>query len=155
MFGKIKANFERTKHRFRALGERIPHKTLHKKEMKVKGKKWTKSWKRLFFPNGSLCSVYSRPKSNLLKTNKARAHLDGGAPDSFLTENSYILGIEPGITRTELRVLTTELRRLYRFKIEMLILKITQNFFDFVFPWDKVYDMQKVIAKSVFDYYIV
>ena len=53
-----------------------------------------------------------RRESYLLNTNKARAHLYGGAPDSFQTENSYIVGIEPGISRTEVRVLTTELRRL-------------------------------------------
>ena len=62
---------------------------------------------------GSLCLVYSRRESYLLNTNKARAHLHGGAPDCFQTENSYIVGIEHGISRTEVRVLTTELRRLY------------------------------------------
>ena len=61
---------------------------------------------------GSLSLVYSRRESYLLKTNKARAHLYGGAPDSFQTENSYIVGIEPGISRIEVRVLTTELRQL-------------------------------------------
>ena len=50
--------------------------------------------------------------SYLLNTNKVQAHLYGGAPDFFQTENSYIVGIEPGISRTEVRVLTTELRRL-------------------------------------------
>ena len=53
---------------------------------------------------GSLCLVYSIGESFLLNTNKARAHLYGGAPGSFQTENSYILGIEPGIARTEVRV---------------------------------------------------
>ena len=33
-----------------------------------------------------------------------------GAPDSIQTENSNIVGIEPGISRTDVRVLTTELR---------------------------------------------
>ena len=51
--------------------------------------------------------------SYLLNTNKARAHLYGGRPDSFQTENSFIVVIKPGISRTEVRVLTTELRRLY------------------------------------------
>ena len=59
---------------------------------------------------GSLRLVYSRRESYLLITNKARAHLYGGAPDSFQTENLYIVGIESGISRTEVRVLTTELR---------------------------------------------
>ena len=35
---------------------------------------------------GSLCLVYSRRESYLLNTNKARAHLYGGAPVSFQTE---------------------------------------------------------------------
>ena len=61
---------------------------------------------------GSLCLVYSRRESYLQNTNKARAHLYGGAPDSFQTENSYIVGIKTGISRTEVRILTTELRRL-------------------------------------------
>ena len=58
---------------------------------------------------GSLCFVYSRRESYLLNTNnrKARAHSYGGAPDSFRTENSYIVGI----FCTEVQVLTTELRR--------------------------------------------
>ena len=66
----------------------------------------------MFFPKaGSLWLVYSRRESYLLNTNKARAHLYVGAPDSFQTENSYIVGIETGISRTEVRVLTIELRR--------------------------------------------
>ena len=60
---------------------------------------------------GLLCLVCSRRESYLLNTNNARAHLNGGAPDSFQTENLYIVGIEPGISRTEGRVLTNELRR--------------------------------------------
>ena len=36
----------------------------------------------------------------------------GGAPHSFRTENSYIVGTEHGISRTEVSVLTTELRGL-------------------------------------------
>ena len=59
--------------------------------------------------------VNSKSESYLLNTNKARVHLYGGAPDSFETENSFIVGIEPGISRTEVRVLTTELRRIYMF----------------------------------------
>ena len=63
---------------------------------------------------GSLCLVYSRRESYLINTNKARAHLYGRAPDSFKTENSYIVGIEPGISRSDVRVLTTELRWLQK-----------------------------------------
>ena len=58
---------------------------------------------------GSLCLVNSRRESDLLNTKKARAHLYGGAQDSFQNENKYIVGIETGISRTEVRVLTTEL----------------------------------------------
>ena len=43
----------------------------------------------------------------------ARAHLYGGALNSFQTEYSYIVGIEPGISRTGVRKLTTELRQLF------------------------------------------
>ena len=57
----------------------------------------------------SLCLVYSRHESYLLNINKAREHLYGGAPDSFQAENSYTVGI----SHAEVRVLTTELRRLY------------------------------------------
>ena len=60
---------------------------------------------------GSLCLLFSRCESYLLNTNKARENLHGGAPDSFQTENSFIVSIEPVISRTEVRVLTTELRR--------------------------------------------
>ena len=67
----------------------------------------------VFFPKaGLLCLVYSRRESYLQNTNKVPAHLYGGAPDLFQTENSYIVMIEPGISRTEVRVLTTELGRL-------------------------------------------
>ena len=86
----------------------------------------TKSTKNVFYcyylvfcpQAGSLCLVYSRRVSYLLNTNKARAHLYGRAPDSFQTDNSYIVGIELGISRTEVQVLTTELRRL-SIKVEL------------------------------------
>ena len=58
---------------------------------------------------GSMCLVYSRRDSYLLNTSKARAHLYDGSPDSFQTENSYTVGIEPGISLTEVRILTNEL----------------------------------------------
>ena len=48
----------------------------------------------------------------LTKQQKARAHLYDGVRDSFQTENSHIVGIEDGVSRTEVRVLTTELWRL-------------------------------------------
>ena len=51
-------------------------------------------------------------ESYLLNTNIAQAHLYDGAPDSFQIENSFRVGIEPGITRTEVPVLINELRRL-------------------------------------------
>ena len=63
---------------------------------------------------------------SLLNTNKARAHLNGGAPDSFQTENSNIVGIEPEISDTEVRVLTTELRRLLN--VDLQIIKETLSF---------------------------
>ena len=44
----------------------------------------------------SLFLVYSRSDSYLLNTNKARAHLHGGSPDSFQTENSYEWGSNLG-----------------------------------------------------------
>ena len=62
---------------------------------------------------GSLCLVYNKCESYFRKTNKARAHLYGRVPDSFQTENSYIVGIEHEISRTQVRVLINELRRLY------------------------------------------
>ena len=89
--------------------------------LRMRFRPWIHSCCLVFCPKtGSLCLVYSRRESYLLNTNKARAHLHGGAPDSFQTENSYLVGIEPGISRTEVRVLTTELRRIHSIKIEML-----------------------------------
>ena len=61
---------------------------------------------------GSLCLVYRRRDSYLLNINKTGAHLYGGTPDSFQTDNSHTVGIESGISRTEVRVLATELRQL-------------------------------------------
>ena len=67
----------------------------------------------MFCPKAeSLCLVYSRRESYLLNSNIARTYLYGRAPDSFQTENSYIVGIETGISVSEVPILTTELRRL-------------------------------------------
>ena len=68
----------------------------------------------------NILRVFTRKMSRyffrgLLNTNKAQALF------SFQAENSYIVGIEyiasniikSGISRTEVRVLTTELRRLF------------------------------------------
>ena len=51
-----------------------------------------------------LCLVCSRHESYFLNINKARAYLYGEVPDSIQTENSYIMAIEDGISRTEVRL---------------------------------------------------
>ena len=56
----------------------------------------------------------------------------GGAPDSFQTENLYIVGIESGISRTEVRVLTTVLRRLF-FYLEMTIIWLHSDLITAIF----------------------
>ena len=51
----------------------------------------------MFCPKaGSLWLVYSIRESYLLNNNKARTYLYGGAPDSFQTENSFIVGSNLG-----------------------------------------------------------
>ena len=43
-------------------------------------------------------------RASIRNTNKAIAHFFGWVPDSFQTDNPYIVGIKPGITRKEVRV---------------------------------------------------
>ena len=49
-----------------------------------------------------MCLVYSRQYNYLVNWNKAWARLYGGAPDSFQTENSFIIGVEPEISHNRI-----------------------------------------------------
>ena len=60
---------------------------------------------------GSLCFSRQLTRELLLSTNKVRANLFGGTPDSFQTDKSYIVRIEHGNIAFKFESETIELRR--------------------------------------------